>query len=69
MEKNFEINNCGSITQIAALNPEALQWLHDNLFTESWQWFGNIVNIDSRYAEDIVMAINDEFDTLQPINY
>lgn len=52
----------GSITQIVARTTRAAKWLRKNLQTESWQWSDDmIVNVDSRYAEQIRLAIQEEF--------
>lgn len=54
---SFIINDLGTITVIIPKTKRALSWLKNNLHTESWQWDGSVLSIDSRYAEDIINAL------------
>ena len=47
-----------SVVLLCPLNREAIKWVEDNCFLEEWQCIGlNQWAIDSRYAEDIAMAM------------
>lgn len=54
---SFIINDLGTITVIIPKTVKAFIWLKNNLHTESWQWDGDMLSIDSRYAEDIIDAL------------
>lgn len=55
---SFIINDLGTITVIIPKTKKALSWLKNNFYTQSWQWEGSALSIDSRYAEDIVDALS-----------
>jgi hypothetical protein len=54
MDLQFERGRPGSaVVGITACSPAGLQWLQDHLHTASWQWEGETVRVDHRYAPDI----------------
>ena len=61
MKRNFNISFNGSIVTIQPKTKKATNWIDSNLQLESWQKFGPAVVIDSRFAEDIIEAIENEF--------
>jgi hypothetical protein len=61
MKRNFNICFNGSIVTIQPKTKKASKWIDDNLQLESWQIFGPAIAIDSRFAEDIINAIENEF--------
>lgn len=61
MKRNFIINQSGSITTITARTKKAAKWLSENVHFETWQVCGPAICIDSRMAEDIIEAIENQF--------
>lgn len=59
MDKDIIILDCGSVIQLQGMTSEGLNWLVDNLELEPWQWLGNSVGIDQRYADDIIIGAQD----------
>jgi len=43
----------GSIVLIRPLTDAGLDWLGDNVQSEPYQWFGNALGCERRYAADI----------------
>lgn len=61
MKRNFAFSKSGSLFGITCKTKRALKWVNENVSTESWQWYGPLVFVDIRYADDIVNAIEQEF--------
>lgn len=61
MKRTWIIQNLGTLTQITCRTKKARKWLDSNVHYESWQEAGNGILVDSRMAEDIVTAIEDNF--------
>lgn len=61
MKRNFNIVFNGSIVTIQPKTKKATEWIDNNLSVESWQKMGPCVAIDSRFADDIIAAIEAEF--------
>lgn len=61
MKRNFHFTQSGNLYGITCKTKRARKWVKDNLQTEGWQWLGNTLWIDIRFAEDIVNAISNEF--------
>ncbi len=59
MAKDFEIINGGSLCGIVPMREEAQDWIDENVETEGWQWMGNVLYIDWRFAEDLIEGIHD----------
>ena len=47
-------DNFGSIVGITPMTPIAREWIDENCQTEPWQWLGGTLNVDRRYADDLV---------------
>jgi hypothetical protein len=47
-------DNFGSIVGITPMTPTAREWIGENVDAEPWQWLGGTLNIDRRYAADLV---------------
>jgi hypothetical protein len=47
-------DNFGSIVGITPMTPTAREWIGENVDAEPWQWLGGTLNIDRRYADDLV---------------
>lgn len=50
----------GSIVLIYAVSDQVREWLLNNVHSEMWQWVGEALAVDWRFAEDIVEALTDE---------
>lgn len=48
------VNDAGSIVQFTPISNAAKAWFNDNVQSESWQWLGNALGVDHRYAEDLI---------------
>lgn len=46
----------GTIAQIFPQSEDGQKWLDDNVYYESWQWFGGALCIEPRCAVDILEA-------------
>lgn len=54
---DFLVRDCGSIVQIQPLTKGAFVWVESQLETEPWQWLGPTLNIDRRFAGDIIRGM------------
>jgi len=50
----------GSIVGITPMTPAAREWIDENCQVESWQWMGLTLNVDHRYAADILEGMADD---------
>jgi hypothetical protein len=50
----------GSVVAIHPHSDAGLDWLADNCQTEPWQWLGNRVAIEPRYAAEIFHGARDD---------
>lgn len=50
---DLRFSSHGSIVTIAPETERGRQWMDDNLAAESWQWLGNSLGVEWRFAEDI----------------
>ncbi len=50
----------GSIVGITPMTPAARAWIDENCRTEPWQWLGPTLNVDCRYAADILQGMVDD---------
>lgn len=57
----FEVRDEGSVVALTPLTDAASEWLDANVQAESWQWLGNALVIDHRYAQDILDGIEEHF--------
>ena len=46
--------NFGSLTLITASNQRELDWLNENLESETWQWTGDFLAVEPRLADAIL---------------
>ena len=58
-EPDVLTDSFGSIVGITPMTPAAREWLSENCQTESWQWLGATLNVDCRYAGDILDGMRD----------
>jgi hypothetical protein len=63
--KDFELNDEGTIVQFRPMNPEALEWLQDDVLSQGWQWLGNSLCVQREAAGGLVDAIRENGFTLE----
>jgi hypothetical protein len=56
---DFNVDSFGSIVGITPMNAAAREWIAENVSSEGWQWLGATLNIDTRYAEDLINGISE----------
>ncbi len=49
----------GTIFAFHVNTPAGREWFAENVETESWQWLGNTLGVEPRYAERIVQGLQD----------
>ena len=54
---DFQIIDQGSIFLIRPLNEAARQWLDENVVSEPWQWVGDALCVEARFARDLLIEI------------
>jgi hypothetical protein len=53
----IEIDDHGSFVSFTPLDKRARTWVEEHVWYEPWQWLGGSLNVDHRYAGDIVAGI------------
>jgi hypothetical protein len=51
------IENNGSIFSIIPLTQEGRDWIDNNVQSEGWQWLGDRLNVEPRYAYDLAAGM------------
>ena len=54
---DFQIADHGTIISIRPLNEAARQWLDQNVVAEPWQWVGDALCVEARFARDLIIEI------------
>jgi len=49
----------GTIAQLIPLTAAARNWIEDNCNTESWQWLGDALCIEPRYAVAVTEGLRE----------
>ena len=44
------VRDAGTLFTFCPLTERAKEWIADNVQSESWQWFGNVLVVERRYA-------------------
>jgi hypothetical protein len=57
MARDVTIDNQGSIVRVIPETQQAKDWIQENTDTESWQWFGNALCVEWRYADDLIAGM------------
>lgn len=57
MDADFVFIDHGSIVSITPMTDGAKEFIKDNVETEPWQWIGQSLSVDRRYASDLFDAI------------
>ncbi len=54
------VRDAGTVFTFCPLTPRAKKWIAENIHLESWQWFGNALVVEHRYALPLVEGMIDE---------
>jgi hypothetical protein len=57
--KQFDVLDEGSVVLITPLTKKAQRWMRENVESESWQWLGGGLGVDSRYADQLISAMSE----------
>lgn len=57
---DFEVLDHGTIVQVVALSEEATDWINENVDAPDYMWNGTTLNIDHRFAGDIINGMLDD---------
>ena len=62
MTGHFEVSDRGaSVVGIVPLTAKAREWVKENVYAEPWQWLGDTLCVDHRYADDLLTGIEEAF--------
>lgn len=53
------VANEGSVFVFCPLTPTAKEWLDENAQSEPWQWFGNALVVEHRFAWGLAASLKD----------
>lgn len=56
-ETDVKVDRYGSIVGFAPMTPAACEWIEERCQTEGWQWLAGVLNVDMKYAGDIVAGM------------
>lgn len=59
------IRNEGTVFAFCPLTQRANDWFHFNVASEPWQWFGNALVVEHRYAWGLAEGLTSEGFVLQ----
>ena len=48
------IRDEGTVVAFQPVTPAAREWIDENIISEGWQWLGDTLAIDHRYADTII---------------
>lgn len=51
---DIEVQNHGSIVSLTPLTDAGRDWIDENVASEDWQWMGGSLNIEPRYAGELL---------------
>lgn len=51
------VDTHGSVWTFEAISEAAKQWFKENVQSESWQWLGDKLGVDHRYASSLLEGI------------
>lgn len=57
---DVEVVDHGSIIQFQPISDAAKAWFDENVEAESWQWLGYALNVDHRYADNLINGLINE---------
>ncbi len=56
-EIDVQVDRYGSVVGLAPMTPVAREWIDEHCETEEWQWLAGVLNVDVKYAGDIVAGM------------
>lgn len=56
---DIEIINQGSLIGFNLISDAAREWFADNVEAEGYQWMGNVLYVDHRFADAIIEGVRD----------
>ncbi len=59
------VENVGKVFTFCPLTRKAKTWIDDNVQTESYQWLGNVLVIEHRYAWGLALGMRQDGLVLQ----
>ena len=57
---DVEVKNEGPVVLLIPMSDRGEAWIDDNLQLEGWQWYGNAAAVEARYADPIVLGMQDD---------
>lgn len=60
MDADIRVENEGSIFVLRPLTETGEEWICENLASEPWQWLGNALCIEHRFAYEIVTGMKND---------
>jgi hypothetical protein len=57
---DVRIINQGSMIGFVPITLAAKAWFDEYVHSESWQWLGNVLWVDHRFAQDIIAGLTEE---------
>lgn len=59
MPRDFRYDDHGSIVSIQPLTPAAKEWIDENVAAEPWQFLGDNLCIEHRFADSVITGMHD----------
>lgn len=56
-EADVEIDDCGGIVRITPQTDAGNEWIDENVQSEGWQWMGNSLCVDHRFADNLISGM------------
>jgi hypothetical protein len=57
---DHEVTDSGSIIMIRPISDAARDWIDENVYSEPWQWMGDSLCIDTRYAGALLYGMQED---------
>lgn len=57
--RDIRIENCGSIMLFNPLTTVGKEWMDENVEADGYQWLGNKLAVEPRYARDLAQGMLD----------
>ena len=58
-ETDIYIEDEGTIVVFRPRTPAGFEWIEENVHSEPWQWLGNALCVDHRFADDLAAGMLD----------
>ena len=61
MKENTDVlvDNQGNVFGFTPVTPAGREWIKANVASEPWQWMGETLNVEHRYAGDLVAGMQE----------